>query len=348
MDEYILGRDVPREELRQAWENTTQVSGVWSSPIYENFFAFVRSFNQKMPESKKIRVLLGDPPIDWKTVVSPADEDMNDWRDAHFASVVECEVIRKGRKALLFIGGAHLSRRVLLPNSLIHLLDARLPGKTLVIQSLNLSSIKPEVAARLRHWPTPAVLEIRGTWFGSVDTRDVGFFLSRGRLEDDSDALLHLSAQPFKTVPVQIEPNSAYARELKRRQDLAEATLPFRGGKIRFGRGSEHPTAASEKALREVLAELNRDRQLALLVKAYADQAEADAQQLSSRRAEYLRQYLIRRGIDPQRLTSLGCGASRPAWTSGTEEHRAANRRAELVRRTRVAGCQPPDRFDLP
>jgi outer membrane protein OmpA-like peptidoglycan-associated protein len=348
MDQYILGRDVPREELRQAWENTTQVSGVWSSPIYENFFAFVRTFNQKLPEWKRIRVLLGDPPIDWTTVVSPADEDMNDWRDAHFASVVEREVIRKGRKALLLIGGAHLSRRVLLPNSLIHLLDARLPGKTLVIQSVNLSSVKPQVAVRLRQWPTPSALEIRGTWLGSVDTRDVGFSLSRGPLEKDSDVLLHLSAQPFKTVPVAVAPNSAYARELKRRQDLAEATLPFRGGKVRFDEGSEQPTPASEKALAEVLAELSRDRQLALLVKAYADEAEPNAQPLSNRRAEYLRQYLIRRGVDPQRLTSLGCGASRPAWTSDTEEHKAANRRAELVRRSRLAGCQPPDRFDRP
>jgi outer membrane protein OmpA-like peptidoglycan-associated protein len=273
---------------------------------------------------------------------------MNDWRDAHFATVVEREVIRKGRRALLFIGGAHLSRKVLLPNSLIHLLDARLPGKTLVIQSLNQSSVKPDVAARLRQWPTPSILELRGTWLGSVDARDVGFFLSRGALQEDSDALLHLSTQPFKVVPVRIEPNSAYARELKRRQDLAEATLPFRGGKIRFDEGSEHPTPASEQPLSEVLAELNRDRQLALLVKAYADQTEADAQQLSNRRAEYLRKYFIRRGIDPKRLTSVGCGASRPAWTSDTEEHRAANRRAELVTRSKLAGCQPPNRFDRP
>jgi hypothetical protein len=173
MDQYVLGRDVSRRELRQVWANTTQISGVWSSPIYENFFAFVRRFNQKMPKSKKLRVLLGDPPIDWKTVAGPADEDMNDWRDAHFASVVEHEVIHKGRKALLFIGGAHLSRRVLLPNSLIHLLDERLPGKTLVIQPVNLSTVKPGVAARLRQWRTPSVLELRGTWLGGIDTRDV-------------------------------------------------------------------------------------------------------------------------------------------------------------------------------
>jgi hypothetical protein len=133
MDRYIAGEDVAREELKQVWENTTQISGVWSSPIYESFFEDVRSFSKTVPPPRRVRVLLGDPPIDWKAVTSPADEDMNDWRDAHFAWVVEREVIRKGRKALLFVGGAHISRKVILQNSLIHLLDARFPKKTLVV-----------------------------------------------------------------------------------------------------------------------------------------------------------------------------------------------------------------------
>jgi hypothetical protein len=38
---------------------------------------------------------------------------MNDWRDAHFAWIVEEQVIKKRRKALLWIGGAHTSRRVI-------------------------------------------------------------------------------------------------------------------------------------------------------------------------------------------------------------------------------------------
>jgi hypothetical protein len=57
---------------------------------------------------------------------------MNDWRDAHFARIVEEQVIKKGRKALSWIGGAHTSRRVIFPDSLIHLLDRRFPDRTLV------------------------------------------------------------------------------------------------------------------------------------------------------------------------------------------------------------------------
>src|SRR5262245_31320351 len=119
MDRYISGGNVPEDELRHVWEDTTQITGIWSCPIYREFYAVVRAFNATIPPQKRIRVLLGDPPIDWRTITSPADEDMNDWRDAHFAWVVEHEVMAKGRKALLFVGGGHISRKVIFPNSLI-------------------------------------------------------------------------------------------------------------------------------------------------------------------------------------------------------------------------------------
>lgn len=107
----------PRDQLRQIWENTTVVTGVWTAPMYEGMLREVRSLNGTLPPSKQVRVLLGDPPIDWSVVRGPADEDMNDWRDAHFAWVVDEQVMKKGRRALLWIGGAHLSRQVLFPDS---------------------------------------------------------------------------------------------------------------------------------------------------------------------------------------------------------------------------------------
>ena len=130
MDRYVSGAPVTRDELRHVWEETTQVSGIWSVPMYEQMLAEVRSVNAGLPFALRIRVLLGDPPIDWSTVTSPADEDMNDWRDAHCAHVIDREVMRRQERALILIGGAHISRTVVFPNSLIHLLDTRFPGQT--------------------------------------------------------------------------------------------------------------------------------------------------------------------------------------------------------------------------
>jgi outer membrane protein OmpA-like peptidoglycan-associated protein len=345
MDRYIAGENVRDSDLRQAWENTTETSGVWSSPIYRAFFADVRAFNKTMPVPKRVRVLLGDPPIDWSAVTSPADEDMNDWRDAHFAWVVEQEVINRGHKALLFVGGAHISRKVILPNSLIHLLDRRFPRQTLVVSAIDITGVRPPVASRIRMWPIPSATEIRGTWLGSADVRDIGFGLSQGRIQDDVDAVLYLTADAFSDVPFRIDPQSAFGIELRRRRKFAEDTLPFRGAKIRFSDGSSRFTTDSEPPLKIILAELERDHGLELLVKAYADSTEPQVQELSEARAPFVRNWLVSNGVSRERLTPQGCGASRPMWDSDTDEHRAANRRAELVRMTKWSGCQPPESF---
>jgi hypothetical protein len=67
LDRYIAGDEVPLSEVRQVWSNTTQtVCGM--SGFYEELFPLMRRINQKLPPEKKLRVLAGDPPIDWSKV----------------------------------------------------------------------------------------------------------------------------------------------------------------------------------------------------------------------------------------------------------------------------------------
>lgn len=53
---------------------------------------------------------------------------------------------------------------------------------------------------------------------------------------------------------------------------------------------------------------------------------------LSQRRANAVREYLISKGVSADRLTAKGYGESRPAFSNDTIEGRAQNRRVELVR----------------
>jgi outer membrane protein OmpA-like peptidoglycan-associated protein len=341
MDRYISGEGVPRDQLRHAWEDTTQVSGTWSLPMYEQMFSEVRTVNATLPPSLRIRVLLGDPPIDWSSVTGPADEDMNDWRDAHFAHVVQHEVVNQGGKALLLIGGAHLSRTVTFPNSLIHLLDAGLPGGTWVVSVLDIGRIGAVARPRLQSWTAPAGASVRGTWLGQLDVREIGFDLSDGVVEDDVDAvvLLDTTAPHQQDMPALRPP---YALELRRRRALADATLPFRGAKIRF---AEHAAAFhrdSREPLEAVLRHLLRDRELKLMVKAFADATEPEPLALSIQRAAVLVDWLVEHGIGRDRLVARGCGASRPLTFGRTAADRAMNRRAELVRLSATAACSPP------
>ena len=341
MDRYVTGEPVARDELRHVWEDTTQVTGIWSLPMYERMFAEVRAVNAGLPPDLGIRVLLGDPPIDWGTVTSPADEDMNDWRDAHFAHVIEREVMNHTQKALLLIGGAHLGRKVILPNSLIHLLDRRFPKQTLVVSVLDLARAESAIRERLEAWPMPAGAAVRGTWFGALNVEQIGFTLSRGEVGDDLDAIVVLSAtSPRQEDVPALDP--LYRVELARRRALGYATLPFRGAKIRFEESATSFAADAGEPVQAVLKELLRDRELRLLVKAFADAAESNPEAVSTRRAQRLVDWLVERGVGRDRLVAKGCGASRPLTFGNTAADRAMNRRAELVRLTPTAACEPP------
>ncbi len=345
-DRYFAGEAIARDEVRQIWENTTVVSGIWQLPIYEQILADIRAFNLTQPRAKQFRVLLGDPPIDWSLVRGPADEDMNDWRDAHFAWVVEEQVIKKQRKALLWIGGAHTSRRVVFPESLIHLLDRRFPNRTLVVHSVDRNQVSASVTARLATWPSLFALPVRNTWLGELDVHEIGHHFSRGIVEQDVDAIV------FWNSPSSLSEDSdadegviSSSNEMRRRQRLAATTLPFRGGKIRFQANRAMLGAQSEAALDEVLAELKRDPRLNLLVKAFADARETNGLRLSLERARRVVAWLAIRGVNPKRLEAKGCGSSRALWVGDTEDERAANRRAELVRNSKLENCSPPSSF---
>jgi hypothetical protein len=92
VDRYIAGEPVARDQLKRVWAETTIASGMWLAPMYEAVLADVRAVNLTRPPGLRVRVLLGDPPINWSVVRGPADEDMNDWRDARRKSFSAPEI----------------------------------------------------------------------------------------------------------------------------------------------------------------------------------------------------------------------------------------------------------------
>src|SRR5213593_3084608 len=72
---------------------------------------------------------------------------------------------------------------------------------------------------------------------------------------------------------------------------------------------------------------------LHVVVEGHTDSVGSDSynHKLSERRAKAVRDYLVREGIDPSRITTRGYGKSRPVASNDTAEGRAQNRRAEVV-----------------
>lgn len=92
--------------------------------------------------------------------------------------------------------------------------------------------------------------------------------------------------------------------------------------------------ATFEPALKNAVEVLNINPGLTVEIQGHTDSYGKDAynQNLSERRAKAVKNELVRRGIDGNRMTTVGFGESKPAETNETEEGRAYNRRVVFDR----------------
>ena len=103
---------------------------------------------------------------------------------------------------------------------------------------------------------------------------------------------------------------------------------------INFESGSAALTPDSHPVLDQVVASLNSYPEVKLEIRGHTD-SQGPAKfnlELSQKRAESVRQYLIKGGIDPSRVTAVGIGEEEPMTTNATPEGRATNRRIEFRR----------------
>jgi len=107
IDRFVQGEPVAYEELRKVWQDTTQRGTVWDRPIYEEFYRAVRDVNAALPVERRLRVLLGDPPMDWQAPQRSGVRRTDDFP----AALIQGEVLAKKRRALVIYGGMHLIRK---------------------------------------------------------------------------------------------------------------------------------------------------------------------------------------------------------------------------------------------
>ena len=197
LDRYVNGEEVPLTELQQVWRNTTKVFA-FESPIYAALLRSVRDANRGLPPSHHLRVLAGDSPIDWAKVTTHKQWESYQPNDLSFAEVINDEVLAQGRKALVIMGGSHLSKSAdpsRDPNTTI-LVERKHP-RTMYVVLLN--QTKKDSG---QEWNPPALIPTIPPYEG-----------------DYSDALLYLGENLVWAQPdwQQYRADLTYLKELDRR-----------------------------------------------------------------------------------------------------------------------------------
>ena len=175
MDRFIRGENVPGETLRRVWQDTTQPHAVWDRPIYEEFFQAVRTVNASLPRERHLRVLLGDPPVNWDsgspTLHGRADMGTME-RDRHAVDLICREILTKQRRALIIYGDNHLFRA---GQSLVNLLETTAAIRVFTIANAmgtrfeDLNDLQTDTSS----WRVPSMALVRGS---AIDAKQLKYY----------------------------------------------------------------------------------------------------------------------------------------------------------------------------
>lgn len=204
-DRFVRGENLAPETLQRIWLDTTQQQA--ASLEVPELFTTVRALNASAPADRRLRILLGEPPIEWEHLKTA--DDYKTWeaqptsdQDWFGAELVRREVLAKNRRALALYGAAHFFRKVV-NQSLVTILE-KSQTKLFTIwtnAATELASLQPDVET----WPVPSLARVRGTVLGRTG---LSTYLGANAgdvspqwlapMEDQFDAILYLG--PLSTI----------------------------------------------------------------------------------------------------------------------------------------------------
>ena len=120
---------------------------------------------------------------------------------------------------------------------------------------------------------------------------------------------------------------SKQVKEAKMRRDVIAL-----GDAITFSTGSAKLRRDASKHLDQAAEFLLKRRNLQLRIEGHTDSTgnESKNRELSRRRAESVKRYLVQRGVPPDRLITVGMASSHPVKSNKSEAGRKANRRYQF------------------
>ena len=181
-------------------------------------------------------------------------------REGHFVSVIEKEVLSKGRKALLISGTAHLIRCCLSKvEGVTAAVEKMHPGAVFVVMPhQGFGERNEELEQRLASWPKPGLALVNNTWLGNLSP-EAGYPVSKAirillpdgssvpgstqfqgmKFQDMADPYLYLGPKASviidETIPLEVQRDEEYQRELQRRMQLRADSKGERRANLKMG-----------------------------------------------------------------------------------------------------------------
>lgn len=140
-----------------------------------------------------------------------------------------------------------------------------------------------------------------------------------------------------KAARVEAERKAAVAmaslNEIAKVKEESRGVVITLSGSVLFATGKSDLLPIAREKLNQVAKALTDQGFKSIVVQGYTDSvgSASDNDALSLRRAQSVRDYLVRQGVPSEKATAEGKGASNPVASNSTPDGRAENRRVEIV-----------------
>ncbi len=184
LDKYIFGEEVSIEELQKIWRESTQcINQFGEATIYFELLQKIRDVNFTLASNKKIRVLGGDPPIDWTLISSLEDYlKINIKRELFAADLVIEYGVKHSKKVLMIYAEYHLtkisdkSRKDFLSKindksikdlrTITNDVNTKYPDTMQVIAVLNPGEL--QLSEKTKNWPLYSIVDLKEEEIGNL------------------------------------------------------------------------------------------------------------------------------------------------------------------------------------
>lgn len=239
LDKYIFGEDIYIKDIYKIWQESTQSPNMFGEqPVYFELLQKIRNINLTLPEGNKIRVLAGDPSIDWKSIHKADDYFCSvELRNIFPAQLAIDYGLVQNLNVLLIYGGYHLTKisNEALPAthwSITAHVNKKQPGAMKVIEVLNPQAL--HLVEQTQNWPLYSILDLSDSYEGNLpaetlfseiyDNKGEKVILYQGyKIRDVFDALLYVGSSEswiMSEIPKSIFADKEYLNELNRRRQI--------------------------------------------------------------------------------------------------------------------------------
>ena len=190
---------------------------------YKALFIAIREGNMNSDSSHQLRVLAGDPPVDWNAIHTKKDfyAYLND-RDRHYANVVNKELIDANKRGVMIMGRSHLTYTTSNPEhpNVINLLKNPDNAELIIIHLL--TDLPTQISKM--SIKSPSVIRLKNNWLGETNAK-FGFKRKEDEhppaLKETIDAVLYLGdPETFSKSDLRVFDDDEYLAELNRRAQI--------------------------------------------------------------------------------------------------------------------------------